>query len=90
MLTTLQTYHDLVCVGIDEETAILVSGTTATVEGEGQVIVIEDPSDIKVNRAGAIGMKKIELSLYLKGDSFLLKREAVIDSKKISPLLKEK
>lgn len=90
LLTTLQTYHDLVCVGIDEETAILVSGTTATVEGEGQVIVIEDPSDIKVNRAGAIGMKKIELSLYLKGDSFLLKREAVIDSKKISPLLKEK
>ncbi|PZR26972.1 MAG: cyanophycinase [Citrobacter freundii] len=74
LLTALQTYPELVCVGIDEETAILVNGNTATVAGEGQVIAVKNPHDIKVNNEGAIGMKKIELSLYLKGESFPLKK----------------
>jgi len=74
LLTTLQAYPDLVCAGIDEQTAILVSGNTATVAGEGQVVVIKNPRDIRVSKDGAIGMKGLEFSLYLKGDSFLLKK----------------
>ncbi len=70
LLTSLYTYPELVCVGIDEETAILVSGGTATVAGEGQVVVLRDPQKLQVKSDGVIGAKSLSLSLFVKGDSF--------------------
>jgi cyanophycinase len=72
LLTALHTFPDLVCVGIDEETAILVEGKTAMVAGEGQVVVVRAPDGSKVKPDGVIGMSNVQLSLYVKGETFSL------------------
>jgi cyanophycinase len=70
LLTALQTFPSLTCIGIDESTAILVEGNKVTVAGEGQVIVLSNPKGITVAGKGLIGMKKVELGMYVKGDKF--------------------
>lgn len=73
LLTSLQTFPEMVCVGIDEATAILVAGNLATVMGEGQVVVVKKPEGVSVRTDGIIGMKGIDLSLLIKGDVFSLR-----------------
>ncbi|MCG2617217.1 cyanophycinase [Terrimonas sp. NA20] len=70
LLTALHTFPELICVGIDEETAILVSQGKAEVAGDGQVVVLRDPQKMQVKSDGVIGVKKASLSLFVKGDSF--------------------
>lgn len=86
LLTALHTFPDLVCVGIDEETAILVEGKTARVAGEGQVAVLRAPENSKVAASGVIGMSNVSLSLYLKGESFSF--VSVVSGKKVSSQIK--
>lgn len=65
---------DQVCAGIDESTAIIVKGNVAMVTGEGQVVVIRNSSGSKTIREGLLGSDKLELSVYLPGQSFKLRR----------------
>ncbi|MET0463248.1 MAG: cyanophycinase [Chitinophagaceae bacterium] len=74
LLTALHTFPELICVGIDEETAILVSQGKAEVAGEGQVVVLRDPQKMQVKSDGVIGVKKASLSLFVKGDSFSVEK----------------
>ncbi len=61
------------CVGIDESTAIIVKGDSATVTGISQVVVIKNnPSEKKVQN-GLLGKENMQLSVYLPGQSFLLR-----------------
>jgi cyanophycinase len=61
------------CVGIDESTAIVVDGETATVTGKGQVVVIKNIGTEKTVRNGLLGIRGLEVSVYLPGDKFNLK-----------------
>jgi cyanophycinase len=61
------------CAGIDESTAIIVSGETATVTGVGQVVVINNKGTRKTVKKGLLGTKGLEVSVYLPGDQFSLK-----------------
>jgi cyanophycinase len=61
-------------VGINESTAVIVRGQEAVVTGESQVIVMEQPQRIRRLKQGDTGAQRIQLSVYLPGDRFRLKR----------------
>ncbi|HEY5748505.1 MAG TPA: cyanophycinase [Chryseolinea sp.] len=60
-------------IGIDEATAILVSGNTAEVVGDSQVIVFENPKRSKVEKGGKLSAKGIVMNIYLAGETFSMK-----------------
>jgi cyanophycinase len=63
---------DELCVGIDESTAIIVSGNDATVTGLHQVVVIKNVNHIKNIKQGLLGTEGLEISVYLPGQKFKL------------------
>jgi len=60
----------IICVGIDESTAIIVDGNYATVTGNSQVIVIRNKQTEKIVQDGLLGKNGLELSIYLPGQKF--------------------
>ncbi len=62
----------LKCIGIDESTAILVTGNKARVVGESQVIVFDGSKGKKLENGSKLGMKNLGLSIYLNGQEFSL------------------
>lgn len=75
LLSAIAKYPDLACIGIDESTAIIVSGNKVKVVGESQVIVMKRPVDLKVTEKGLIKMKDLQFSIYTNGDSFDLENK---------------
>lgn len=72
LLTVLNQYPTKTCIGIDEETAILVKGNKAAVVGSSQVIVFKSPIGIEVKPGNIIRMKEARISILTAGDSFTL------------------
>lgn len=73
LLSALALYPDLACIGIDEETAIIVTGNNAEVAGERQVVVMKNPVHLAVTGKGLIKLSDIQFSLYTHGDKFTIK-----------------
>jgi cyanophycinase len=63
---------DKVCIGIDESTAIVTQGDSAKVTGIGQVVVIRNPSKIKIVKDGLLGTTGLQLDVYITGQKFKL------------------
>lgn len=63
-------HPDLVGIGIDEATALIVNGDTIEVLGESQVIVLKNPKKSKTELNGKLGAQDLELNIYLPGDTF--------------------
>lgn len=63
----------LLCVGIDESTAIIVDGDIATVTGNSQVVVLKNPGSGKIIQKGLLGVTGLSMSIYLPGQSFKLR-----------------
>jgi cyanophycinase len=61
------------CVGIDESTAIIVNGDSATVTGISQVVVIKNNPAEKSLKNGLLGKENMQLSVFLPGQSFRLR-----------------
>jgi cyanophycinase len=72
MLSALALYPSLACIGIDEETAIIVQGNKVTVTGGSQVIVMKNPSQLKITANKLVKFNDIEFSVFTDGDEFLL------------------
>lgn len=72
LLSALALYPSLACIGIDEETAIIVEGNKITVTGKGQVIVLQNPKELEITTNKLIKFKDIEFSIYTDGDKFLI------------------
>jgi cyanophycinase len=60
-------------IGIDESTAIIVQGDTATVAGESQVIVYNSPNQVSYSGENLMGVKDLTISIYLPGEKFSIK-----------------
>lgn len=58
------------CIGIDEATALIVTGESARVAGERSVVVIQEPHQVEKRNDQLIGARGIHLSVYLPGESF--------------------
>jgi cyanophycinase len=63
-------HPSLLCVGIDESTAILVDGKKARVFGLSQVVVLTNPSGNIKAKDGLLAVRNMKLDLYLPGEEF--------------------
>jgi cyanophycinase len=73
LLSALARYPTFLCIGIDEQTAIIVEGKRISVAGSGQVIVLRQPVDLKVTGKGLIKMKDVGFGVYTEGDVVVAK-----------------
>jgi cyanophycinase len=73
LLTAIIEYPNMIGIGIDEATAILVTGTDAEVIGDSQVLVYGNPLKSKVEKNGKLTAKGLTLNIYLEGEHFSIK-----------------
>jgi cyanophycinase len=66
-------FPDLLGIGIDESTAILVRGDTAEVVGASQVLVFKSGENDHRVMDHKLGAKNLRLDVYLPGESFTLR-----------------
>ena len=64
----------LMGIAIDESTAILVKGDSATVLGESSVQVYKNKGKIITQGENLIASKEFKISIYLPGESFKIRR----------------
>lgn len=72
LLTAIIEFPEMIGIGIDESTAILVTGTTIEVVGESQVIIFKNVEKASKIENGKLGAKGIVLDIYLPGEIFTL------------------
>lgn len=72
LISAIIEHPDLMGIGIDESTAILVKGNTAEVLGDAQVIVLKNPTKSKNENNGKLGARNLELDIYLPGETFTI------------------
>ncbi len=61
-------------IGIDESTAIIVRNKEIEIVGESEVIVVQNPKGItKAPRNNAVGIRKLDMSIYFEGEKFKIK-----------------
>ena len=65
-------FPEMIGIGIDESTAILINGETAEVVGESQVIVFKNPDHSMQKHNDKLGAKGIIMDIYLPGEIFTL------------------
>ncbi|MCX2475869.1 cyanophycinase [Pedobacter sp. MC2016-05] len=73
LISALAAHPDLVCVGIDESTAIIVHGNKATVAGESQVVRLANPKELKKTDKGLMKFKQSEFGIFTAGDVIKIK-----------------
>ena len=62
------------CVGIDESTAIIVHGDSATVAGLSEVFVIQSPDATEEGEQHLLAARGIDVSVYMPGEKFKIKK----------------
>lgn len=72
LLTAVIEHPEMTCIGIDESTAILVSGKSIEVLGDSQVVVYQNPTNSKAIKNEKLGARKINVDIYLPGEKFML------------------
>lgn len=73
LITAIIERPELIGIGIDEATAILVTGNRAEVVGESQVIIFENPDGHStINDDEKLGAKQLVLRVLLPGDTFMV------------------
>jgi cyanophycinase len=70
LLSALAKFPHLTCIGIDEETAIIVQGNNVEVAGERQVVVMSKPEQLAITAGGLIKLREMQFSIYTNGDRF--------------------
>ncbi|RZK59503.1 MAG: cyanophycinase [Pedobacter sp.] len=73
LISSLAAHPDLVCVGIDEGTAIIVHGNKATVAGDSQVIRFAVPKNPQTTSKGLIKFSNAEFGVFTAGDVIKIK-----------------
>lgn len=66
-------YPEMMCIGIDESTAIFIKNHQAEVVGESQVLVFSNPNASMEEKDGKLGARGLQLDIYLPGDTFEVK-----------------
>lgn len=74
LITAVLEYPELPGIGIDEATAILVSGNQAEVVGISQVLVYRNPKGSRKEQDHKLGGEGLRLDVYLPGDKFLIRQ----------------
>jgi len=72
LISALAKFPSYPCIGIDEETAIIVHGNKVKVAGDSQVIVFRNSRSSKATSGILIKMKDVHMTIYTAGDEFTL------------------
>ncbi|HMX48796.1 MAG TPA: cyanophycinase [Cyclobacteriaceae bacterium] len=72
LLTAIIEHPEMTGIGIDESTAILVSGKNVEVLGASQVLVYKNPSKSKMLKNEKLAARKLTVDIYLPGEKFKL------------------
>lgn len=64
---------DEICVGIDESTAIIITGNSFTITGENQVIVLRNLLKSKKVQHNLLGGRGLEMDVLLPGETYEIK-----------------
>lgn len=73
LISVLLENPDETCVGIDESTAIVVTGNRFTVVGENQAIILRNPLKSKTIQRNLMGGKGLQLDILLPGETWKIK-----------------
>ena len=73
LISSLAAHPALVCVGIDESTAIIVHGSKATVAGDSQVIRLANPQNLQKTAKGLIKFNRAAFGIFTSGDVILIR-----------------
>lgn len=73
LLSVLSDQPKLMMIGIDEGTAVIVSGKHARVVGDSQVVVVSGPKKLRASSNDKVSFRNARLSLYVHGQTFKLK-----------------
>ncbi|MCY7409561.1 MAG: cyanophycinase [Chitinophagales bacterium] len=73
MLSAIMDHPNYQCIGIDESTALIVQGDSATVVGVSEVVVFSNPKNIHNSDHNLIGADEIDIAIHLPGDKFKIK-----------------
>lgn len=73
LISSLAAHPELVCVGIDESTAIIVHGNKATIAGDSQVIRFAKPKNLKATDKGLLKFSQAEFGIFTAGDVIEIK-----------------
>lgn len=72
LISAIIEFPNMIGIGIDESTAILVSGNTIEVVGESQVVVLKNQERSSKKHHEKFGAKGIIMDIYLPGEKFIL------------------
>lgn len=73
LLSILADHPNKTVIGIDEGTAIIVTGKKAKVVGDSQAVVVSKPKKLRISDKGQVSFRDASLSLFSHGQSFKLK-----------------
>jgi cyanophycinase len=73
LISALAAHPDLVCVGIDEGTAIIVHGNKALIAGDSRVLSLANPKNIRTAGQGLIKFDSAEFGIFTAGDTIDIK-----------------
>lgn len=73
LLSALNAHPDFDCIGIDEDTAIIIHGKNVNVAGTSQVLRIADPQHLRTDKGHLIKMDGLKFGLFTEGDQFRIK-----------------
>lgn len=73
LVSALAAHPDMICVGIDESTAIIVKGNKATVAGESQVIRLANPKNLQKTGKGLLKFNQADFGVFTAGDVIPIK-----------------
>lgn len=73
LLTAVIEHPEMTCIGIDESTAILVSGNKVEVLGDSQVLVYKNPGKSKTIKNLKLGARNVRVDVYLPGEKFTIR-----------------
>jgi len=74
MLSAVMENKGFQCIGIDESTAVIVKKGRARVSGESQVLLFTNAKQVHSGRHDVLAAASIVLSVYISGESFLIKK----------------
>lgn len=74
MISALESHPTFTCIGIDESTAIIVHQKQIKVAGESQVIVMQQPKNMRTTTNGLIKFDAVNMRIYTSGDIFKIEK----------------
>ena len=74
LLSAVVEYPELLGIGIDESTAVLIKNYLAEVVGDSQVITFSNPKASDKTKDGKLAAEGIILNIYLDGETFRIKK----------------